>query len=231
LKEKSMKHVLKWKSMLSLLPLFIMAGAMFGSLGGNFASVSAAGTIVTQDQALARMILSNHRIVLAKSHGNGLTDGVYCTAKVDHATAYCNILELANGQKAARSSYYDPSDGHAGPGGSTTVAPLLLRIMLAATADGHHVGVMEIAGGVHPAHPVHYTGHAVDLNTFDGQTLTGRNQPSIALIQLVLPVLPQGAGIGQSQCGPTPPPLAQSLQTHHILTFPDSCGHLHIQVP
>jgi hypothetical protein len=79
--------------------------------------IYAAGSTVAQDRALAKRILSNHNIVLAKSHPGGKTDRVYCTGKIDHATDYCNIIELANGQKAARSSYYDPSVGHSGPGG------------------------------------------------------------------------------------------------------------------
>ncbi len=226
-----MKNILKWKLILPLLPLVMMVSAIFGPMTGNFVSVYATGTAGTQDQTLAKSILSNRQIVLAKSHVGGLTDGVYCTGKVDHATAYCNILELANGQKAARSSYFDPSVGHSGPGGFTSVQPLLLQIMLAVADAGHQVGVREIAGGVHNAHPTHYTGHAVDFITFNGQMMTGRNQPSIQFIQFILPLLPAGSGIGQSQCGPTPPQLAQSLKAHHILTFPDSCGHVHIQVP
>ncbi|MDQ6661500.1 MAG: hypothetical protein M3Z24_11095 [Chloroflexota bacterium] len=226
-----MKRFLKWKLILPLLPLVIMVSVIFNPMAGNFMTIHAAGTIGTQDIALAKSILSNHNIVLAKSHPGGKTDRVYCTDKVDHATAYCNIIELANGQKAARSSYYDPSHGQSGPGGSTPVQSLVLQIILAAAASGHRVGVIEIAGGVHPAHPAHYTGHAVDFNTFNGQQLTGRNQPSIQLIQIILPLLPPGSGIGQSQCGQTPPLLAKSLQTHHILTFPDSCGHVHIQIP
>lgn len=225
-----MKHFLKWKLILPLLPLVIMVSVIFNPMAGNVMT-NAAGTIGTQDITLAKSILSNHTIVLAKSHLTGKTDMVYCTGKVDHATAYCNIIELANGQKAARSSYYDPSHGQSGPGGSTTVPSLVLQIILAAAASGHQVGVIEIAGDVHPAHPVHYTGHAVDFNTFNGQKLAGRNQPSIELIQIILPLLPPGSGIGQSQCGQTPPLLATSLQTHHILTFPDSCGHVHIQIP
>lgn len=226
-----MKHFLKWKLILPLLLLFIMASAIFDPMAGNFMSIHAAGTIGTQDIALAKSILSNPNIVLAKSHLTGKTDSVYCTGKVDHATAYCNIIELANGQKAARSSYYDPSHGQSGPGGSTPVPSLVLQIILAAAASGHQVGVMEIAGGVHPAHPTHYTGHAVDFSTFNGQKLTGRNQPSIQLIQTILPLLPQGAAIGQSQCGPTPPLLAKAFQTHRIIAIPDSCGHVHIQIP
>src|SRR5438874_1631763 len=226
-----MKLFLKWKRIHPLLPLFFMASAIFCLMAVTFMSVYAADTAGTQDQALAKSILSNSHIILAKSHPNGKTDKVYCTGKVDHATAYCNIVELANGQKAARSSYFDPSIGQSGPGGPTTVQPLVLRIILAAAASGHQVGVSEIAGGVHGAHPAHYTGHAVDFNMFNGQKLTGRNQPSIELIQLILSLLPAGSGIGQSQCGPMPPQLAQSLQAHHILTFPDSCRHVHIQVP
>jgi hypothetical protein len=226
-----MKHFLKWKLILPLLPLVIMASAIFVPMAGNFTRIHAASTMGTQDRALAKSILSNSTIVLAKSHLTGQTDLVYCTGKVDHATAYCNIIELANGQQAARSSYYDPSHGQSGPGGSTPVQPLVLQIILAAAASGHQIGVIEIAGGVHPAHPAHYTGHAVDFNTFNGQKLTGRDQPSIELIQSILSLLPPGSGIGQSQCGQTPPLLAKSFQTHHILTFPDSCGHVHIQIP
>src|SRR5436309_2515583 len=144
-----MKHLLKWKLILPLLLLFMMASAIFGLMAGTFMSVSAADTMGTQDTSLAKSILSKHNIVLAKSHPGGKTDRVYCTGKVDHATAYCNIIELANGQKADRSSYHDPSVGQSGPGGSTTVQPLVLRIILAAAASGHQVGVSEIAGGVH----------------------------------------------------------------------------------
>lgn len=226
-----MKHFLKRKLILPLLPLVIMAIVILNPMAGNFMTIHAAGTTGTQDIALAKRILSNSNIILAKSQPTGKTDMVYCTGKVDHATAYCNIIELANGQKAARSSYYEPSQGQSGPGGSTTVQPLLLQITLAAAASGHQVGVIEIAGGVHPAHPAHYTGHAVDFNTFNGQKLTGRNQPSIQLIQSILSLLPPGSGIGQSQCGQMPPLLAKSLQTHQIITFPDSCGHVHIQIP
>ena len=219
------------KRFLSFLPVFIMASAMVVPLAGNFMSLHVAGTSGTQEIALAKKILSTPHILLAKSHPGGKTDGIYCIGKIDHATAYCNIIELANGQKAARSSYYDPSVGQSGPGGSTTVQPLLLQIMLAATTSGHTVGVSEIAGGVHGTHVAHYSGHAVDFSTFNGQQMTGRNQPSIEFIQTILSHLPRGSGIGQSQCGPTPPSLAQALQAHHILTFPDSCGHVHIQVP
>ena len=226
-----MKHCLKWKLIFPLALLFFMASVIFGPMVVNFMGASAAGSVVTQDIARAKKILSNPHIVLAKSHPGGKTDRVYCTGKIDHATAYCNIVELANGQKAARSSYFDPSQGQSGPGGSTTVQPLLLQIILAAAASGHQVGVGEIAGGVHSTHAAHYSGHAVDFSMFNGQQLTGRNQPSIQFIQAILSLLPPGSGIGQSQCGQTPPSLAKALQTHHILTFPDSCGHVHIQVP
>src|SRR5579884_814376 len=192
-----MKHILKWKRILPLVPLFFMASAIFGLVAGNFMSVQAAGSsIVTQDIALAKKILSNPNIVLAKNHLGGKTDHIYCTGTIDHATAYCNIVELANGQKAARSSYYDPSVGQSGPGGSTTVQPLILQIILAAANSGHKVGVQEIAGGVHGTHVAHYTGHAVDFSTFNGQQLMGRNQPSLDFIQTILPVLSSGSGIG-----------------------------------
>ena len=226
-----MKRFLTGKFLLPLLPFFIMASAMFVPMAGNFQSIHAAGIRGTQDISLAMKILSTPTILLAKSHPGGKTDGIYCTGKIDHATAYCNIVELANGQKAARSSYYDPSVGQSGPGGPITVQPLLLQIILAAAAAGHTVGVSEIAGGVHGTHVAHYSGHAVDFSTFQGQQMTGRNQPSIEFIQTILSHLPRGSGIGQSQCGPTPPSLAQALQAHGILTFPDSCGHVHIQVP
>lgn len=221
-----MKHFFKWKPILFLLALFIMATAIFNLMAGHLISVDAAGNTT----ALAKSILSNSNIVLSKSNPGGLTDHIYCTGKIDHATAYCNIVELSNGQKAARSSYYDPSVGQKGPGGSTTVQPLILQIILAA-GSGHSVGVLEIAGGVHGTHQAHYTGHAVDFTMFNGQHLTGRNQPSLDLIQVILSLLPSGSAIGQSQCGPLPSSLAKELQAHHIQVITDSCGHVHVQVP
>ena len=223
-----MKHPLKWKLILPLVPLIIMAITIFGSVVGNFLSADAAGS---SDVALAKKILSNPNIVLAKSHISGKTDHIYCTGNIDHATAYCNIVELANGQKAARSSFFDPTVGQSGPGGSTTVQPLILQIILAAAASGQQVGVLEIAGGVHGTHTAHYTGHAVDIDMFNGQHLTGRNQPSLQLIQTILSVLPAGSTIGQLQCGSLPPSLAKELQAHHILIIPDSCGQVYVQVP
>lgn len=231
LKEKCMKHVLKWKLILSLVLLFMIASTIFSLMVRNFISADAASSSVTQDIALAKRILSNPNIVLAKSHLGGRTDHIYCVAHIDHATAYCNIVELSNGQQAARSSYYDPSIGQSGPGGSTTVQPLILQLILAAAASGHQVGVLEIAGGVHGTHTAHYTGHAVDFNMFNGQHLTGRNQPSLELIQAILPLLPSGSSIGQSQCGQMPPSLAKELQAHHIQIIIDSCGQVYIQVP
>ena len=117
-----MKHFLKWKLILPLLPLFFMAIAIFGLMAGNFMSAHAAGSIVTQDIALAKKILSNPNIVLAKSHLGGKTDGVYCTGKIDHATAYCNIIELANGHRI-RSDFSEirviTEGGEWGPGSAT----------------------------------------------------------------------------------------------------------------
>jgi phospholipid N-methyltransferase len=66
---------------------------------------------------------------------------------------------------------------------------------------------------------------------FNGQHLTGRNQPSIELIQAILSLLPPGSAIGQSQCGPMPSSLAKELQAHHIQIIVDSCGQVYIQVP
>lgn len=221
-----MKHFLKWKLILPLVPLFMLASAILYPMVGNFLSADAAGP----DVALAKRILSNPNIVLAKSHLRGKTDHIYCTGTIDHATAYCNVVELSNGQQADRSSFYDPGVGQKGPGGSTTVQPLILQIILAA-GSSHSVGVFEIAGGVHGMHTAHYTGHAVDFSMFNGQKLTGRNQPSIELIQAVLSLLPPGSAIGQSGCGQLPPSLAKELQAHQIQVIPDSCGQVYVQVP
>ncbi len=85
-----------------------------------------------------------------------------------------------------------------------------------------------------PAHDAHYYGVGVDITGIDGITSTGRDPGSIAAINTMAPQMPTAPGewgtqsaFGQEGCpgAPTPPLPAG------VITFPDACDHLHIQVP
>lgn len=69
-------------------------------------------------------------------------------------------------------------------------------------------------------------GHALDIGIVDGVSSTGNTEKDRALLTEILPLLPSGSGIGQVGCRPNTLTLPQG-----ITQFPDSCNHVHIQVP
>ncbi|MCY1718668.1 hypothetical protein OVA26_17160 [Microbacterium sp. SL62] len=69
---------------------------------------------------------------------------------------------------------------------------------------------------------------AVDFISLDGTPSSGADDRSIDFIRRLIPVLPQGAGIGQSNCRSS---AGDSLKTPGLRQFPDSCNHLHIELP
>ena len=119
--------------------------------------------------------------------------------------------------------------GSAGVPVSATVLGLILRL-----AADHSVRVTALETGGHGHRPesAHYTGDAVDLGSLDGHRLRGRDPYSQSALVAVTAELPPGSAIGQSTCQPpaTEQAFAQTLPAG-ITTFPDSCDHLHIQVP
>jgi hypothetical protein len=116
---------------------------------------------------VASAILHNTHITLATVHESGVSDG---------ATARDDMLALAAGRLAPRSSYQ-----HA-PGGSTSVTIGLLRA-LRALGTKARVTVSEIAGGSHAVGSSHYYGKAMDITVVNGVSISaGGNYSLVASI-------------------------------------------------
>jgi len=73
----------------------------------------------------------------------------------------------------------------------------------------------------------HYTdggGHAIDLTYLDGSLDGGLSESqSVSFIEILDPVMPSGARVGQSGC-------RAGVNTVNLVQFDDSCDHLHIDV-
>lgn len=115
----------------------------------------ASNTAASSTADLARQILGNSRITLATIHPSGVRD---------NANARQNIVDTANGQLAARSSY-----GTA-PGGRVALDGRMLRGILA-LADTYTFRVSEIAGASHSRNSLHYAGVAVDVDLINGRAV------------------------------------------------------------
>jgi hypothetical protein len=116
------------------------------------------------------------------------------------------------------------------------IDPHILQIIVLAVRNFHSVGVSDInrrctgqllgAGG-RSSHNVGGGGKAVDLYMLDGVPLTGADGQSVRLISLILPTLPAGSRIGQSECREAG---GMSINLDNVTQFADSCTHLHVDV-
>lgn len=123
---------------------------------------------------------------------------------------------------------YDLSQQAAGalPSAGTPLHPDLLAIInYIGQAFQIHISALESGGTGHGSSSTHYAGWAVDISVINGIPTTGRDANALSLLNYIMPSLPFGSGIGQSGCGP-----AVQL-TGDVIEFPDSCDHLHLQVP
>lgn len=164
--------------------------------GSSGSGGGSTGPVVTGSaQQLAQQILNNHNIDLSCLSSSVAQD----------------IQDAANGQ----------------PG--TAGAPISAAILqlIATVGQSHHVCItaIESNGAGHTAGSYHYTGDAVDFGSLDGVAITGRNPPALTVIQTAFTVLPAGSGLGQVNCGNTPP-----LPAGWIPSFFDYCTHLHVEV-
>ena len=74
----------------------------------------------------------------------------------------------------------------------------------------------------------HWKGQAVDFSVINGQALTGWDQQSLKLTQLLDPYMPAGlAGVGQSDCRAD---HGVSLMLSNFIQFADGCNHLHVEI-
>jgi hypothetical protein len=88
-------------------------------------------------------------------------DSVHVSGRVDLAHAKQNIVDVAAGRLARRSSYENA------PGGYTTLDRRLLRALRRMGARGR-VTVSEIAGGSHSRGSTHYYGRGLDIRSVNG---------------------------------------------------------------
>ena len=122
--------------------------------------------------------------------------------------------------------------------GSTTIAPCHVdrAILTLATQmiQDHSIMISSLnrycwnyqtASGTSSYHWTTGGGHAIDIAQVDGVSVTGRDQRSIDFLNAIMPLLPAGSGIGQSNCGG-----GLSLPAG-ITEFNDTCNHIHIQLP
>lgn len=112
--------------------------------------------------ALAATILSNPGVTLATVHSSGV---------VDQANPRQNMVDMAAGGPAHRSSY-----GTA-PGGTVMLDRRLLNGMIA-LAQQYTFSVAEICGGSHNSNSRHYAGIAADFNIVNGQRI-GAGHPDL----------------------------------------------------
>jgi tail lysozyme len=216
---------------------------------------STASTVPTPPTALnttSQSITPNSTSVSASTATNNANDSGSGQAKNEITSNTEDSEQLAkqilNNPKIsltgtdAEQDIEDAANGQVGSAGVMTAQPILNLINT--LGEDHTVSISAIQSGgtghcldsdgvaqskaACPDDP-HYNGDAVDIYELDGQPVTGRNAPAIAIMQEAFPVLPSGSGFGQDECGPQYS-TSSSLPNSDI-TFSDTCNHLHIQVP
>ncbi|MGH7490339.1 MAG: lytic transglycosylase domain-containing protein, partial [bacterium] len=162
-----------------------------------------------------------HRLTLTFGNGGLLTGG-------DARQLASSILANPNIVPDGRLVDYDLTQT-AGGGLPSNLVPLHADTLAVLNYIGLyfqvHISALESGGTGHTDGSAHYQGWAFDISTINGIPTTGRDANALALLAQVMPVLPPGSGIGQSLCG------SVLLLTPNVNEFPDSCDHLHLQVP
>ena len=141
---------------------------------------------------------------------------------------------LDSGKVSGDGRYMDQIRGIASGNGSCHVNPTVLSLIYAVsqkfdiyiTSLNRFCTNVLTSSGVSSYHYREGGGHAVDIGLVDGVASTGNTANDRALLEYILPLLPQGSGVGQSNCRPQPIQLPVG-----VTEFSDSCNHIHIQVP
>jgi hypothetical protein len=159
------------------------------------------GSVSASTQQLAQEILANTKIIKS---GRLVMDDLQLTAKGQMGTANAPM--------------------------SATILQMIANL-----GKNHSVVVNALqSGGTGHCHNTpkaqcpdnaHYNGRGVDFGALDGEKTNGRDTPSLTIITEISPLLVPGSGLGQSNCGADPALPAG------VITFADSCDHLHVQVP
>lgn len=135
------------------------------------------------------------------------------------------------------SKYKGQVEGIASGNGSCHVNPTILQLLVT-ISKSHSIYISSLnrlctntltASGSASYHYRERGGHAVDIAGVDGNSSTGTTEKDLQLLKKVLPLLPEGSGVGQSNCRAA---SGKSLSMPAGVTqFSDACNHIHIQVP
>lgn len=158
----------------------------------------------------------------SSSEGSSLPDG-------DAQEMAKQILENGNinfSDSSVQQEVQDTADGKA----ATPVAldGRLLQV-IAAIGKNHTLTITSLGRTINCDYSVHCLGEAVDISNIDGGTTTGGDDASMSVLQEILDnkYLPQGAGIGQEECG-NRSSINSKLTAAGYVTHSDSCNHLHL---
>jgi len=105
----------------------------------------------------------------------------------------------------------------------------ILQVIVLALGQFDRVGISSLNRSCTGETPgagrfsLHWQGKAVDFYSFNGVATNGRDSSAQTMLALLDRVSNDQGGIGQVQCGSTPP-LANTY------TFRDGCNHLHYQL-
>lgn len=183
-------------------------------------AVEAASSAFTQDDSLG------------VDNSSDLSSGALPTGSAqDLAKQILNKSNITFTTPLARQAITDTAAGNpakiearCGAGDNAALSPTLLGVIIK-MAENHDIGIGYLTNGCHSANSAHYRGRAVDINTVDGQSVTGGDTDRTFMHE-ISGILPNGSGIGQQSCSVIP-----INPINKVNLFDDSCDHIHIQVP
>lgn len=111
----------------------------------------------------------------------------------------------------------------------------VLQIITIAVNTFGSVGISDInrlctgqyLGNPNSSHWANGGGHAVDFFSLDRTPTTGADANAIKLLNILLPLMPEGSATGQVQCRSN---AGTTLELAGMRQFDDSCNHVHLQV-
>lgn len=139
---------------------------------------------------------------------------------------------LDSGKVSGDSRYIAQIQSYASGNTSCNINPVILGMILAMSERFTiHISSLNrlctgviVGAGRNSRHYIEGGGHAVDLDRVDGVEVTGGTAKDLEVINYLLPKLPPGSRIGQSQCRTTPIQLPSGITEF----AGDPCTHLHM---
>jgi hypothetical protein len=169
----------------------------------------------------------------AKSLGNG--DPGSTDSAAGYARAILNNPAIDKSGRLVNEDLQAAANGRPGTAGTPLSATLLRLVAGLGAAHSLTITALESGGTGHSAGSRHYRGDAVDFGRLDGHLLTGRDDSSMIIINALAPQLPPKSAFGQiyevvngqrRSCGRNVASLPSNIGQ-----VPDTCNHLHVEVP